>query len=448
MIAMKHLLNKTVEALQKQQMLLEGMHVCVCLSGGADSAVLLHVMYSLQEQLGIKLSACHFHHGIRGEEADRDQEFCCMLCDGYDIPFYTEKADLPALQPQSGMSMEAFAREKRYRWFDSLEKQHGIQRFATAHHLDDNAETVLFRAIRGTTVSGLSGIPSVRGKFIRPFLSVTKREILAYASEASLSFVEDSSNSSFDYTRNYLRHAVLPAMEKVNPAVKDALSRLSVYAATDNDFIESMLPPFSAFQDCSGLHPAILQRTVSRNHQIVTGTGLCYQHLDTIMEAISSGHNTRITLPGGYECVVCENVFSFCKKAETSSEPLTSGVLSSKELLLCSGRILISTEEAIPQKFVYNLSTEILLSSKGIYGMIRYRSRCPGDRLRLRGVNRSVKKLMSESRIPISLREMLPVFYDDNGIVAIPFVGVADRVFVKDGEEDAVIRVYIAENGI
>ena len=166
MTAMKHLLNKTVEALRKHNMLGEGMNVCVCLSGGADSSVLLHVLFALRDQLGITLSACHFHHGIRGEEADRDQSFCRTLCRGYGVPFYTTKEDLPALQPKSGLSMEAFARKKRYQWFEELGKAHHIHRFATAHHLEDNAETVLFRVIRGTTVAGLSGIPAAKSRRI------------------------------------------------------------------------------------------------------------------------------------------------------------------------------------------------------------------------------------------------------------------------------------------
>lgn len=448
MTAMKHLLNKTVEALRKHNMLGEGMNVCVCLSGGADSSVLLHVLFTLRDQLGITLSACHFHHGIRGEEADRDQSFCRTLCRGYGVPFYTATEDLPALQPKSGLSMEAFAREKRYQWFEELGKAHHIHRFATAHHLEDNAETVLFRVIRGTTVAGLSGIPAVRGKIIRPFLNVTKSEILEYASKAALSYVEDSTNASTEYTRNYLRHTVLPAMEKVNPSVSESLSRLSKYASADEAFLQTLLPPFEEKQNGKDLPTALLQRTVARNHQMITGTGLCYQHLDTIIEAIVSGCHTRITLSDGYECVVAAGCFSFVKHTEVPLEALLPGVLDQPVHFLCGGKVLISSSEYFPQKIVYNLSTEIPLSSKGICGMIRYRSRCPGDRLRLRGVNRSVKKLMSESRIPVSLRESLPVLCDDHGVIAVPFVGVADRVFPRDEEADRLIRIYIAENGV
>ena len=443
MIVMKHLLNKTLTAIRKHEMVSPGMKVCVCLSGGADSSVLLYTMLQLKDELKITLSACHFNHGIRGEEAQRDHAFCKRLCQDYGIPFFDCTVDLPALQRSCGLSMEELARNKRYEWFESLRKEHGIHRFATAHHMSDNAETVLFHAIRGTTVAGLAGIPAVRDAYIRPFLEITKEEILSFAKENDIPFVVDSTNLSTDYTRNYLRHTVFPALERVNPSVRESLSRLSRYATEDQTYMESLLPPFAQSQDGSALPPALLRRLVSRNHQIVTGSGLCYQHLDTIMEAVYSGISTLLTVPGGYECLVSEGSFSFRKSLREPMPILEPGILTEEERLLCGGKLMISFKKSISPKFVYNLSTEILLSSKGIYGMIRYRPRMPGDRLCLRNVNRSVKKLMSESKVPVSIRDMLPVFYDDRGVLAIPFVGVADRAYVPDGEEDLKIQIYI-----
>ncbi|MBQ8324375.1 MAG: tRNA lysidine(34) synthetase TilS [Clostridia bacterium] len=435
-------------------MLHRDMNVCVCLSGGADSSVLLHVLYTLREELSIHLSACHFNHGIRREEADRDEAFCKALCEGYEIPFYTKKEDLPALQPESGLSMEELARQRRYAWFEELGKTHGIHRFATAHHKSDQAETLLFHAIRGTTVAGLAGIPAQRDSFIRPFLDVSKIEILEYAKAQRLSFVEDSTNGSQAYTRNYIRHTVLPAMERLNPSVTEALCRLSGYAREDDSFLESMLPPFAERQDGTYLPLPLLRRTVIRNHRNLTGNGLCYQHLDTIVNAVQKREKTRITLPEGYECITENGMFSFRKKEDLPICSLPRGELNTSSASLLEGRVLVlcgkedSIEEELQKsKFVYNLSTEIPLSSKGIYGMIRYRSRLPGDRLRLRGVNRSLKKLMSEASVPVAVREMVPVLYDDQGIFAVPFVGVADRVF-SHGEGDLRIRIYIAENGV
>ncbi len=444
---MKHLPNKVFTTIQKHNMLTSGMHICVCLSGGADSSVLLHVLFQSKEILGISLSACHFNHGIRGEEANRDQSFCKSLCSLYNIPFYECSLDLPALQPQSGMSMEEFARFKRYEWFESLRASHGIDRFATAHHMDDNAETVLFHVIRGTTLAGLAGIPVVRDHYIRPLAEVSKESILAYAEEHDLSFVEDSTNSCEDYTRNFLRHTVFPALQKVNPAAKESLHRLSRYASEDEAFLDSLLPPLEEIQAGKHLPPALLRRIISRNHQKITGMGLCYQHLDTIMEAVYSENDARFSLPGGYECIVKHGAFCICRKEKNAHLVLEPGNFASDEISLFDGMVIICRDKPKSPKFVYNLYTEILLSSEGIYGMIRYRSREPGDRLRLKGVNRSVKKLMSESKMPIALRNILPLFTDDRGIIAVPFVGVADRVYTKESKADLKIQIYIAEQG-
>lgn len=448
------LLNKTRETIKRLGFAEKETNVCVCLSGGADSSVLLHVLFALKDELGINLSACHFNHGIRGEEAIRDQRFCESLCSNLRIPFYTTFCDLPALHAGSGQSMEELAREKRYVWFSRLAEREAIHHFAMAHHAEDNAETVLFRAVRGTTVSGLSGIPIQRDLYVRPFLNVSKAEILEFAAKNDISFVTDSTNESTDYTRNYIRHTLMPAIKALNPSATNALNRLSRYAAEDDDLFEGLLPAFCQKQAGCDLHPAILRRTVSRNHQKVIGAGLCYQHLDTITEAVLSRQNTRITLPGGYECITEQGTFWF-RKAMAAPNPVTySGVLEQNSVAVQEGKVLIHCGEnhdfsasLAKNKFVYNLSTEIILSSKGICGKIRYRTRLPGDRLSLRGVNRSIKKLMSESKIPLSVRTLIPIFYDDLGVLAVPFVGVADRVY--GAEEDALrIAVYFAEDGV
>lgn len=448
------LLNKTRETIKRFGLAENGTNVCVCLSGGADSSVLLHALLALKEELGINLSACHFNHGIRGEEAFRDQRFCESLCSALRIPFYTTFCDLPSLHPGSGQSMEELAREKRYAWFSQLAKKEKIHRFALAHHADDNAETVLFRTVRGTTVSGLAGIPIERELYVRPFLNVSKAEILGYAAENNIPFVTDSTNDSTDYTRNYIRHTLMPAIKVLNPSATDAFNRLSRYAAEDEAMLEGLLPAFCQKQAGHDLHPAILRRTVARNHQKVVGTGLCYQHLDTITEAVLSRQNTRITLPGGYECITEQGTFWFRKAVSAPQAVTYDGILEQNTVAVQEGKVLICCggnhefPDAFPKnKFVYNLSTEIILSSKGICGKIRYRTRLPGDRLNLRGVNRSIKKLMSESKIPLSVRALIPIFYDDLGVLAVPFAGVADRVYGA-GEDAFRIAIYFAEDGV
>ena len=208
------------DMIDQHDMLRAGERVLVGLSGGADSAALLDVMDRLSGPRGFRLRAVHVHHGIRGTEADRDAEFAASLADRLGIPFRLLKVDVPAYAAKMHLSTEEAARELRYRAFyreaeswDLTEQGIRPSRIAVAHNRDDQAETVLFRLVRGTGLSGASGIPAVRDRIIRPLLSVPRKEIEAYLSERNISCIMDSTNLEERYTRNYLRLTVLPALK-------------------------------------------------------------------------------------------------------------------------------------------------------------------------------------------------------------------------------------------
>ena len=431
----------------------EGTRVCVCFSGGMDSSVLLRTLAALRAEIGFCLSACHFNHHIRGEEADRDETFCRSVCASLGVTLYTGGADVPADAKARGKSLEETARDARYAWFDELGEKEGIDFFATAHHKNDQAETVLFRLLRGTAVGGLCGIPSRRGKYLRPFLPLTRAELRAYAEERGVPYCTDSSNDCERDTRNCWRRTLLPAMEKVDPAVVDSLSRLSRCAAEDEAFLRSLLPPYDACQDVSGLSPALFRRVAARNYAVCTGKTLCFPHLDALCDLAERGRDGVVGLPGGYRALLKGGTLRF-ERVNPPLSALEPGELRTGVTLLCGGAVRLTVapggeklrEICADGEFIYNLSTEFPLSCAGICGMIQYRSRRPGDRLRLRGVNRSVKKLFSESGLPVSVRDAVPLLADAQGVLCVPFVGVADRACRR--EETAasfVVRVEIAE---
>ena len=432
------------------------MHVCVCFSGGVDSTVLLWMLYRFRNELGIRLSACHLNHMIRGEDADADERFCIRVCEELNIPIYCGRIDVPGLKELNGLSMEEAARDARYTWFGEIANVHQIDCMATAHHQNDQAETVLFRMIRGTTVSGLAGIPSARDIFIRPLLCLSKEEILFYANAFSLEYQTDVTNDSEQYTRNYIRQTVLPMLAKINPSVSDAIVRLSEYAAEDDALIASLLPAYDEVQYVYGLAPSVVRRVVTRNFGVYAGKTLCYRHLDEICNAAKSLCRKRIGLPGGYDAILSNGYLSFEREKQTPYVKIEDGVLKDGINYCCNGLVRMIVCKNIPSEIlyylslcdsknqiVYNLSTEILLSFEKICGMIRYRSRHEGDRLLLHGVNRSVKKLFSEKKIAVSLRQMIPVIFDDSGILCIPHVAVSDRVYADAQHATHYLRVDI-----
>lgn len=169
------MLEKVREYIKFHHMLEMGDRVVMGISGGADSVCLLHIMQELREEYGLSLFVVHVHHGIRKEAADKDAEYVKNLCQKYGISFYLFKEDIPKLAKDCGMSEEEGGRQCRYRCFYQVADQVKADKIATAHHMGDQAETVLFHLIRGTNLSGVTGIAPVNGKMIRPLLSCSKK---------------------------------------------------------------------------------------------------------------------------------------------------------------------------------------------------------------------------------------------------------------------------------
>ena len=212
-------MQKQTEIYMKQNHMVEpGDGVLVGLSGGADSVGLLLVLWKLRETFQISLRALHVHHGLRGVEADRDAAFSRMLCERLEIPFYEFRIDAAKEALDRKCSVEEAGRLARYRLYEETARawEEEIRRvhIATAHHADDNAETVLFNLFRGSGLTGLSGIAPVRGRIIRPLLWAQRSEIQTWLRQQGQDWVEDSTNQESEYSRNWLRNELLPAVEE------------------------------------------------------------------------------------------------------------------------------------------------------------------------------------------------------------------------------------------
>ena len=226
------MLNKLLSFVRSENMLSCGDCVICAVSGGADSVSLLFAMYLLAPKLGITLEAAHFNHGLRGVESDADAAFVQQLCDRFDIPLHMGRGSV--VPGKKGL--EAAARNARYSFLESLPGK-----IATAHTADDNAETVLMHLIRGTGLRGLGGIAPVRGNVIRPMLTVTRQEVLAFLDEYHLSWREDSTNAENNFLRNRLRHGVMPLLSKENPSIAQNLSQTALRLRLDEQMLSNMV---------------------------------------------------------------------------------------------------------------------------------------------------------------------------------------------------------------
>ena len=196
--------------------------ILLAVSGGLDSMVMLHLFHRLH----FNISVAHCNFNLRGIASKEDEKICERICKTLDVPFYHQKFETKMAAEENGISIQMVARELRYAWFDELTKKNNFDFVATAHHSNDQSETILINLISGKGVSSLRGIPSQNKKTIRPLLSFSKEEILGYADENNIEWREDESNASIDYQRNYIRHKVLPILQELNPSIQENLVRL------------------------------------------------------------------------------------------------------------------------------------------------------------------------------------------------------------------------------
>ena len=215
----------------------QGGRVLCAVSGGEDSMCLLHYML---EQKGFTVAAAHFNHLLRGERSDADQLFVENWCLENRVPFYVGEGDTRRRAQQTGESIEEAARALRYEFLTQTAAENGFDAIFTAHHAEDNAETVLFNLLRGTGTAGLAGIPPVNGPVYRPFLGLSRENLSAYAARNRIPHVEDESNAAEDAARNVLRHRVLPVLKELNPCAVQNISRAAAIAAEETAVLEQM----------------------------------------------------------------------------------------------------------------------------------------------------------------------------------------------------------------
>jgi len=222
-------LQKVVNLTTLQKRLHDQLQALGCLdkkillaaSGGLDSTVLLHLLVKLEYTVAV----AHANFQLRGEESEQDEAWVRQLANDFQLPFYTQRFETNNYATENGLSIQMAARHLRYEWFDALCDKLNCDFVATAHHLNDNLETVLLNFTRGAGLAGLQGIPEKKGRVIRPLLPFSRKEMEEYARVHQLAWREDSSNISDDYSRNFIRHQIVPKLKELNPSLEETFSR-------------------------------------------------------------------------------------------------------------------------------------------------------------------------------------------------------------------------------
>ncbi|MBQ3870060.1 MAG: tRNA lysidine(34) synthetase TilS [Clostridia bacterium] len=403
------------------------------LSGGADSVCLLLVL----QKLGVTPVCVHINHMIRGKEADRDEEFCRSLCEKLGVKFVSYKCNVPEYAKEKGIGTEEAAREMRWARFYEAARRCGAKTIAVAHNRTDRLETFLFNSSRGAGLRGLGSILPVREKdgftVIRPLLCADKQEITAYLDSIGQPYVHDSTNDDTDYTRNYIRKELLPRFGRVNPAFASNMERSADAAAEADEFVESCALDYISSHErpdpvsFSSLHACVASRVLSILYNRQSGSELSFAHVGIITEFIKTAENgKRLNLPSGTDLIIENGVFRFAARTYNREYRYVLAPGLNRFADLGFDVYVEAADDAVSLcelKNIYKLVKRFIISSDIIRDGVYVRNRAGSDRLVYGGMTHTVKKLLSEKKVPSSRRGDYPVFCDKRGVLCImPFV--------------------------
>lgn len=433
--------------------------VLVALSGGADSVALTDLLAQRAERDGNAVTLLHVHHGIRGEAADRDETFCRALAARLGLVFVCLHIDVPRLAKEQGIGIEQAGRQARYRAMEQVARERGIPLAVTAHHADDNVETVLFRLCRGTGLAGLCGIPPVRPlcegvTLVRPLLYATKQEILEHCRARGLAFVTDETNAETIYTRNRLRLEVLPALERAIPGATRAIAGMTERLRRDADCLDGAAAEWLtahggadgslSLSGFDGLHPALRARVTEG----FLG-GLDATHREAVERLIRSGRGGCTVIPGDRLAAVSRGRLSVWQNLRGAGfgAPVP---FREETLRLCDGRLTVSvrqTEKSERVEKVHTSSITLYINpteKSDIIKRLSWRGLRAGDRL-ARG-DRSVRcaDLLRERGVPTVVRERLPILCGANGEpIWLPFAEGQRDLYLGDPPHAARLCVTV-----
>ncbi len=451
---------RVLRTIRKFDMLRHGERVLAAVSGGADSMALLFCLFDLRECLDLKLTVAHFNHGLRGAEADADEEFVRRASTELALDFCSESADVRALAAAAGKNLEEVAREARYAFLERTASRVRADRIATAHNLNDQAETVLFRLLRGSGPGGFEGIrPVIRPRIIRPLLECSRPQILRYLSVRNASYREDSSNLDLSLRRNRIRHELIPYLEKhFNPRLAAVLKReaalvrevhefLKQQAVPEYDRLRTLLPDGIALRakPLIEMAPALRYEVVRRALLEMLGSsrGTRTVHIEAILGLCRAGKSgRRIELPGGLEARRNLELLELHRGHSPVEAKFEYSLAWPGRCRVPEARIeivaSIHEKEGPAAPTAADSGRWAFLAPDALPPTLTVRSRLPGDRYGGTG-HRKVKKMLLASRIPLPARASLPMVVAGDRVVWIPGFKPAKSFRAKPGSGRSVL---------
>lgn len=427
------------EFIKENNMIRPGDVVGVGVSGGIDSMCLLHYLNSIKDKLDIEVVGIHINHGIREESAD-EAKFVASKCREWGVRVYTFKIDSLKIAKDKKLSVETAAREGRYGIFDALIRKDIIDKIALAHHQSDQAETILMHIFRGAGPSGAKGMEPVHNQvFIRPFLDVSKQEIIDYASYNDIEYVEDSSNGDNSYNRNFMRNVVMKEVLTRWPNAIEAINNFSKSVVDDDEFITKSLDTNSLIVDNKSvqmpcnifrLHRSVYTRMVFKALSLVGVTkDIERKHIDIIKDLalnLDSGKKVRLPLDvvvfKDYGFLTFENCHVEKPELRKPNKCMTFEVEKFGSVTINRVKTSNPREEGV-----------LYFDYRKVPKDAVWRFREDGDVFeKFGGGTKKLKSYLNDKKIPARKRDFIPVLASENEVYVIAGVEISDKVKVDD----------------
>ncbi len=430
---------------QKENTFQPSERILVAFSGGKDSVCLLYLLSELKTNFGIEVAACHINHMIR-DDAQADLDFCRAFCQEHNVPFFPRTVNVPLFCQKTGKGLEEGARLERYRLLQEVAVENGYSRIATAHTASDQAETVLFRILRGTGLDGAKGIPAARQNIIRPLLPFFQEEIVSFLKKRQVSFTQDSSNADTIFARNRLRHVVIPELKRINPAVENALLRFGKLSGYHDALCKKICNDLEGREKLSFSHTSLPLSFLARFCEDDADFPILYEILsrmaksekitidfDRFLNILSllkqPSEGKIIEISNGFSFVIQNKHLCFTKYESPDCDIQYKIELDEgkNEIPFLNQTLTLTFSKDEKLVNVNKKALIIRLSADKIEGKIVARSFQDGDKIRMYGMNKSVKKLFCDAGIPRVLRPYIPIICDQSEILWLPFFGLCDK---------------------
>lgn len=415
--------------------------VVAAVSGGIDSMVLLDLLRRLRASLPFRLSVAHVNHGLRGPDSDADEAFVREAAGALGVPFLLHRSG-PGLRGAPGDGgIQERARRERYEFFLSLCAPGGGTRVATAHHRDDNAETVLFNFLRGSGINGLAGIPVARedGSVVRPLLFATRAEIRGHALDCGLAWREDATNAGTKYTRNAVRHDILPLIAgKVNPGIRETLHRTSLLftdlAAYVRDEVERRMAEIRIDGDGTrldagkllSLPPFLRESVILTAARSFSPHGIGFAHVRTLLRLLDAKPGSACLVLGNLHATRERDALILRSASPRAEEPFDIPVAAGESYAFA--RFNFSSEQAESAEFG-TTPLEEYVDADRLGGALRLRSWADGDWFVPFGMRdrKKVSDLFVDRKIEVTAKRRIPILTSGGDIVWICGIRLDDR---------------------